>query len=1316
MIDTGADISCISQSFLAKVTVGKPKLQLAHIYSILGVGSQRLRVLGKINLMVQINDKCFNFDFHVIDSLPHSLIIGIDFLQMNNVTINLSQKSMHLSDKHAKVCLLETKAGLARCTEKCIIPANSEAIIPVHITRQVKGKNVLLEATPNLKDKQIMAARCIVTVQKGKSVIRVINPSSKSVYLPKRYVVAKVIDADLNAMQTLNTDKGINTIKSTDRPTRENLNFNLEDADLTPEQKGRLIKFLKDNKHVFATNLKELGVTDIYQHKIETGDAPPVRMPFYRQPPHLQKETDRQIQEMLDNNIIQTSMSPWHSPVVLVRKRCGTYRFAVDYRKLNSVTHSISFPLPRLDCVFDAIGAARAQIFSVLDLASGFWQIPMDPSTRHKAAFITQSGIYEWLRLPFGLSNSPASFSMVMAQVLRGINWKFVLCYVDDILVFSDSFESHLDHLGQVFSCLTKANLTLKPSKCNFAVKEVKYLGHIITKDGVKVDPDKTSAVSTFPVPKTQQEVRSFLGMCNYYRKFVKSYSNIASPLTNLLRKDEPFKWTDKCQDAFTNLKKRLTSAPILAYADMNKTFTITCDASDTAIGYILSQEDDQRRSRVIAYGGRSLSHTEKRYHTTEKECLAIVNAIKANDTYLAHNRFIIYTDHKALCWLQNTKHKSGRLSRWAMALQHYNFEIKHIKGKENFCADALSRRKYPDEHPDQDQMEDGPKDTSVLPMKTTPREITEVHFFYDNDQDTVVAAIQDELLVQQIEDRTDLITLQKECPDFEYIYAYLEKGTLPEGNKLARKTVIEAQQYSLLNGILYHWYQRRAKKLTEEMRQHQQIALPKVLRENALLAYHDSQSGGAHLATKRVYEALRLKYFWPRMHQQVDDYVRSCDRCQRIKTRNQNHKAPLTPMPVVDTFDRWHIDILELTQTKDGYRYVLLVVDSFSKWSEAFAIKTQDASVIAKVLYEEIFTRYGCPKVLLSDRGQAFMSKLVSALCEIFHVKRHYTSSYHPQTNSTVERQNSTLAQCLRAYCRKDHNNWPSLLPGIMMAFRMSPSTESTEYSPYYLLFGKEMNLPFDVAVTPKENMGRAAKEHIAEVIDNLKIAKKIASNNVTRHQEINKENYDKKTKEPEFRIGQRVLIRVYKTPVGLSRKLQDKSDGPYYISDIGPNHTYRLVHCQTHKPMKSLINAQHLRLYHDPRPYRSQEENQTPQPNRNVDQADGDTQDEMPNPPANERIEEVDDIPFNESDTESEKEEPEMYDVERLLGKKTINGKVHYKCKWTDGSPSTWEPEENITEKLIQEYHIHYTQQGKRRKKRRKQGYRYFRATQAS
>ena len=597
MVDTGADISCISQSFLNKITIGKTTLKKSHIYSIVGVGQQRLRILGIVNLSVKINGTDFYYDFHVVDSIPHSVIIGIDFLQANNVTINVAQRSMNFPDSTAKISILETNTGLARCVESCKLQANSETILPVHVSRRMEGEQVLLEPTPNLVRKKLMAARCTVTVNQGKSVFRILNPTDKPIYLPRRFVLAKVEEFDPHSVQQLD-DKisaKVNIINKQPTTCRENLEFDLTHSDIPENKKIRLKQFLKENKQVFASNLKELGQTDRYRHRIETVDnAPGVKMPFYRQPPHLQKETDRQITELLENKIIVPSTSSWFSPILLLKKKDGTYRFAVDYRKLNKQTKPVYFPLPRLESVFDALGAARASLFSVLDLASGFWQIPMDPETRHKAAFITHSGIYEWLRLPFGLSNSPATFSMVMAQVLRNLNWKFVLCYVDDILVFSPDFETHLNHLRQVFECLSNANLTLKPSKCKFAIKNVKYLGHIISEDGIKVDPDKTMAVSSFPVPKTVKEVRSFLGMCNYYRKFVKSYSSLATPLTDLLQKDKQFIWTEKCQSSFEALKLKLTSSPVLAYADMDKPFELTCDASDSAIGHVLSQRDNE--------------------------------------------------------------------------------------------------------------------------------------------------------------------------------------------------------------------------------------------------------------------------------------------------------------------------------------------------------------------------------------------------------------------------------------------------------------------------------------------------------------------------------------------------------------------------------------------------------------------------------------------------------------------------------------------------------------------------------------------------
>ena len=305
----------------------------------------------------------------------------------------------------------------------------------------------------------------------------------------------------------------------------------------------------------------------------------------------------------------------------------------MDYRKLNKITIPISHPIPRLDDVFDALGESKASIFSILDLNSAYFQIELDPETRHKSAFVTHDGVYEFCRI--GLRNAPMSFQMLMSQVLKGLNWKFVLCYIDDILVFSSNFDEHISHLSQVFQRLRDANLTLKAEKCSFAVDRVIYLGHVITKNGVEVDISKTEKIRSFPEPKNQKQLKSFLGLANYYKGFVKDFSKICVPLNRLLQKDkkqkfEPGDWTDKCQDAFDTLKNSLTSPPVLGYADMNKPFVLSTDASGAAIGYILGQVDETGREQAIAFGGRALHPDEKKWTVTELECLAVIAGMEA--------------------------------------------------------------------------------------------------------------------------------------------------------------------------------------------------------------------------------------------------------------------------------------------------------------------------------------------------------------------------------------------------------------------------------------------------------------------------------------------------------------------------------------------------------------------------------------------------------------------------------------------------------------------------------------------------------------
>ncbi|CAG2189208.1 unnamed protein product [Mytilus edulis] len=652
-----------------------------------------------------------------------------------------------------------------------------------------------------------------------------------------------------------------------------------------------------------------------------------------------------------------------------------------------------------------------------------------------------------------------------------------------------------------------------------------------------------------------------------------------------------------------------------------------------------------------------------------------------------------------------NQKANTGKLTRWAMDLQHYNFEIKYRKGCNNQVADALSRRSYP-EQPD-DENEVAAVKVSEVNTRTEASgndktsESIQVEFFYDDY--TMVAPLDPVIARPELSNLPAIAKLQQNCHDFGNMYKFLTQGILPADNDQSSKVQKSAQDYSICNNVLYKWFQKRVRVDNGE-KWIKQLCLPQALREDALLSYHDSFVGGAHLGIERVYHALSLKYFWPKMHQSIENYIRSCDRCQRIKRDTKGKKPPLNPLPVDTTFERWHMDFLKLSKTNEGYSYVLLLVDSFSKWSEAFPMKTQEASEVAKVLFREIISRYGAMKCLVTDLGRNFVSNLVNALCEMLNITRHHTSSYHPQTNGLVERTNSTLIQAVRAYSDKDQNNWPNKLPGILMAFRNSPSTQSTEYSPFSMVFGKEMNLPFDASVLPKDNLSKDAKHHLEEIISNLKITQDLAAENIKLKQAKMKERYDKNTKIPEFRLRDKVLLKEHVVPVGRSPKLVDKFNGPYYITDCGPNFTYKLRRCSDQKEVKAMVNASNLRQYVDPTDFRD-----PPQaPERPVPDNPPDAQN---NPPAdNDQDDQIADDESTDSDTNSDNgDEPNnviddtFHEVEKLLNNRKTRGIQYFLVKWKDGSKPTWEPKQNIGEGLIQEYFTRKTRRGRRRKQKK-------------
>ena len=426
--------------------------------------------------------------------------------------------------------------------------------------------------------------------------------------------------------------------------------------DLTQEQKQQFFLLLLANADVFAER-DDPGRTSLVKHRVDTGNSPPIRQPVRQIPLHKREEARHLLQDMLAKGVIQPSSSPWASPIVLVPKKDGNVRFCIDYRKVNAVTRRDAYPLPRMDDTLDTL--AGAKWFSTLDMVSGYWQVEVADEDKEKTAFCTPDGLYEFNVLPFGLCNGPATFQRLMDLVLSGLQWSSCLVYLDDIIVVGRSFHEHLQNLENVFQRLRSAGLKLKPKKCTFMRKEVLYLGHLVSREGIATDPGKISKVAGWPVPTTVQEVQRFLGFASYYRRFIRDFAEIAKPLYQLTERNFPFKWTAECQRCLEELKCRLTTTPVLAYPDYSRRFILDTDASDFAIGAVLAQHDDGHE-RVVAFASRTLSKTERRYCVTRRELLAVVVFTKHFRPYLLGREFILRTDHGSLTWLRPSRNQRG--------------------------------------------------------------------------------------------------------------------------------------------------------------------------------------------------------------------------------------------------------------------------------------------------------------------------------------------------------------------------------------------------------------------------------------------------------------------------------------------------------------------------------------------------------------------------------------------------------------------------------------------------------------------------------
>uniref|UniRef100_A0A3B3QC10 Gypsy retrotransposon integrase-like protein 1 n=1 Tax=Paramormyrops kingsleyae TaxID=1676925 RepID=A0A3B3QC10_9TELE len=713
-----------------------------------------------------------------------------------------------------------------------------------------------------------------------------------------------------------------------------------------------------------------------------------------------------------------------------------------------------------------------------------------------------------------------------MDLVLADLQWSTCLVYLDDIIVFGRSFEEHLQRLDEVLGKLQGATLKVKPAKCDLFAKQVHYLGHVISDEGIRADPAKIKVVQEWPVPRNQTEVRSFVGLASYYRRFIKGFAEIARPLHQLTEKGRRFKWSPDCDRAFLTLKACLITSPVLAYPDPGKTFVLDTDASDVGIGAVLSQETEGGE-RVVAYASRALTKAERRYATTKKELLSMVTFMKHFRHYLLGREFVLRTDHNSLRWLNSFQGLEGQLARWMEQLASLHYKIVHRAGRLHVNADVLSRLP---------SFGDQVGDPQVCVLQTAAQKPEEV-----NNVDELREAQQGDSDIQLI-----ISLKQGGVSQAEAVKHACLKRYLPVWDELVVRDGALVRQVGDLQGV-------SGEPLA-------QLVVPGNMVPRILYWLHNTMTGG-HLGIQKVQAKVRERFFWPGWSGDVRRWCRECRECASRKETGVSARAPLVSTVTARPYERVALDILgPLPETERGKKYILVIGDYFSKWTEAFPLVNQEAVTVAKVLVEEWVCRYGCPRSLHSDQGRNFESLVFQELCQLLEINKTRTSPYSPQSDGLVERFNRTLATMLSLFVNHNQSNWDILLPFVMMAYRSSVHA-STGFTPYKVLFAREMVLPVDVMLNLDHGERlKPMSEYVSSVSQTLATVVEAVKKHQSEASHRQKRCYDFRAQPQFYSVGELVWMRDKARRRGVCPKLQRRFKGPFKVKERISEVLYRV------------------------------------------------------------------------------------------------------------------------------------------------------------
>ncbi len=1186
--DTGAMVSMLDTDFIQENFPGA-KIQpieefVQHKTLKVNTANQsQLKIDGVVVLEVSTErggEGLFRVPFLVTSDKLSCPIIGyntIEYLVMNykNIDLPLSLSNIIncLSVENAGVVVDVITAGgeiseisrEAKISKRYTIPAKSSLKIRCKV-KDFKFSNNFNKAIVFSPLEELCIENDLVffdsvdILKKNRKFVDIVvyNPSPADVVVEKGKTVGTVSDVAAAFTLPVFPEKpeavvDVNSIETSDFPglTDEDV-MKLDLEGLTPEQKEEAFKLLIDEKNVFSKVKYDIGHIKDFKLEIPLMDKEPVNENYRKIPRQLYDEVKDHINNLLAKGWIRESTSAYASPMVCARKKCGGLRLCIDFRRLNRKTIPDRHPIPRIQDILDDLGGNSW--FSTLDMSQAYHQGEMHEDSRKFTAFSTPWSLYEWVRIPYGITNAPPAFQRFINNTLYGLRDKVCMAYLDDILVFSKTFAEHIVNLRKVLRCLADKGVKLNINKCAFFKREVRYLGRLISEEGYRPDPEDTKALDRCKVqPTNVGELRSLLGFLGYYRTYIKDFSRKLKDVYDLLKLKEgqtklnprtKIEWKAEHQAAIEDVVDYLKSPEVIAFPDWESPFVVHCDASNYGLGAVLYQkrmEESREKLKIVSLASRTLTPAEKNYlmHSGKLEFLAMKWCITERfSDYLKHGgQFEVVTDNNPLTYVLTSAKLNATGLRWINQLADYNFSLRYRAGVKHIDADYLSRHPSDQLRALEEAAEESVKMEDVklvLSQSARPScEVTHLDASMISPGSGVVESFTKLLDVcmlnpgEQVEksfSKPEIAEAQSTDNVIGPVYNFVKNGLKPtkeQRKNLSKDTKILLKQLpklSIENQVL-------VRSITSS----KQIVLPKSFHH---VVYSELHEKLAHVGSEKVYELARGRFYWPCMQKHIDFHIRNQCPCIIDKKPVRNDREPLVPIESTHPMEMLSIDFMHLDRCKGGFEYALVVIDHFTRFAQVYATKKKSGTAAADKIFNEFVLKFGLPSRIHHDQGPEFDNKLFHRLEQLSGIRSSRTTGYHPQGNGQCERMNRTILNMLKTLNDTEKSNWKAHLSSLAFAYN-STVCKSTGYSPYYLMFGRNPILPIDLMfgidtnTEQPENLQKSYEKFVVDWQKSITDAYAIVRQHAQKSGESGKKLYDKKCHGVEIVVGDRVLSR---------------------------------------------------------------------------------------------------------------------------------------------------------------------------------------------